>query len=827
MKTTTQNAWLRSAHLAGPKLKVKNRRIKMLWSSWQHSIMRILSVAWCEALLQTRSIVSWVMLAVFTLLTVLYARVQVSSSTIYLSNGQVAVTVCGYTASFVYFLLPFLYVNTFARDRQRKMHQLVWTRPQAAVEYALGKGLGAVGISMLLSWIPLVVGWLTASIARGEVQPVGLWLQMLLVVGAGAVLVTLFGLLCIVLTSPVGLLGALLTAGVVVYVDVVFAKSMLFLKNLTAITLFASPSIGFGPDSSLLLWQRLSYVVGGLCCLSLLALVYQLRERLGVAQFRHVLSTILLLSLTGSMLFASISTYQMVGASYTDPGLMSGKPVQAATTNYNVDVTADPASGDVQGSVSFTLTPQGKLGPGFIIGLNPGLHVRRVEALSTSGGDERALPFVETSAGWTRITVQGTNLANGLALNLHINYTGQMVLGRNDYAAPTGGYGQSNGISWSQNYFYLSFLGQGTGELLGTAGSWYPLPLTQQALDAGTRIPVEELHLRFPASFKVWSSLGNVVRTSDGKWQEIVAQPHAGLPEALAAVLSSAQQGSVRGLSFWHQGDLPDQMQLLTYWLSMKEAQALNLWLAPDSSSTAFQTVVVPILPFPVVGPGLLLLPETPGSNGLDFMNGSPYTPTAIARYTARQVARSWWLNAAFFPFTLLLGGLDTQNPDASTSVAPTNALLNMLSEYSAVVITDKTIGANFFTNEMQVCSEKYTLTSSGSSNAANSQQEEILRQEMIRLGTTCLSMELVPYRLSLTKGVGFARLTSFLQQYARAHTQQKTDMRQFLQQAGILASKDIIPEAAPYICPGGEKTTPAGGSADPLACLSENYSGT
>jgi len=94
-------------------------------------------------------------------------------------------------------------------------------------------------------------------------------------------------------------------------------------------------------------------------------------------------------------------------------------------------------------------------------------------------------------------------------------------------------------------------------------------------------------------------------------------------------------------------------------------------------------------------------------------------------------------------------------------------------------------------------------------------------------MGTTCIASELVPFRLQLIPTVGFASLTNFLQHYALAHIQQKTDMRQFLQQAGVLAGKNITAEAAPYICPSTGKDTPSSTANDPLACLNGMYSGT
>ena len=818
MKTTTQNDWPGSAPRIKPERQGSGRRALSLWLFLRQACTRVLSVAWCEILLQLRSIVLWVMLAAFTLLTVLYARTQVSNNTNYSSNQQATVAICTYAASFIFFLLPFLFMNIFARDRRHQAHQLIWTRPLASAEYALGKGLGAVGISFLASWTPLLIGWLATSVFRSSVQPLLLWLQMLLVVGAVDILITLCTLFLVALFSPLAVLGALIPAGLVVYVDIAFPKSMLFLSDITATTLFASPGVGFGPDGTLLLWQRFSYVMGGLFCLGSLMLIYQVRERLGAVQVRHILSTTLFLIVTGGILFASVLTYQVKGAAYTDSGLLTAKPIQATTSQYELDVTANPTSGEVHGTASFVLTPQGAQGSGFFIGLNPGVHVQQIELLSTNASNMSTISFAEVTAGWTRIELQGTGFEVGQAVDLRISYAGQMILGRDDYAQAASGYGLSEGVSWSQDYFYLSYLGQGMGELLGAAGSWYPLPFTQQALDDGMRIPIDEMHLRFPKSLKVLSGLASATTTLDGDWQEIIAQPHASLPVALAVALSSAQQESVDDLSFWYQGEAPDQIQLSTYRATMQEFQAMNHWLAPAGTSQVFQTVIVPMLPLPAVGAGLLLLPERPALNP-----ANPITLTTMARIAAGNLAQAWWLNAALFPFTTLTGGSDTQNPEPSTSIQPTNALLDMLSQYSAAVITGAVIGSNFFTNEMNICAQAYALPPS----QTESQQAQVLQQEMARLGTSCMPMELVPYRLSFTKGVGFARLTSFLRQYAFAHTEQKTDMRQFLHQASILAGKNIIPEAAPYICPGGEKTTPAQGAADPLTCLNENYSGT
>ncbi len=545
--------------------------------------------------------------------------------------------------------------------------------------------------------------------------------------------------------------------------------------------------------------------------------IYQIREKLGVVQIRHIISTIVLLILTGGACFASILTYQIKGAAYTAPGLLTAKPVQVITSQYELDVTANPTSGEIDGTASFVLPPQKTQASSLFLGLNPGIHVQQITLLSTHAS-MHTLSFTENTAGWTQIHLQGTGFESGQAIDISISYADQMILERDDYAQAAPGYGLSESVSWSQDYFFLSYLGQNIGALLGAAGSWYPLPFTQQALNSGMRIPIDAIHLHFPTSFKVLSGLPHTTTTVHGDWQELVAQPHASLPVALAVALSNAQQAKVDGLSFWYQGEAPDPTQLTTYSTAMQEFQAMNRWLDGASAPAIFQTVIVPILPTPVVGNGLLLLPETPALSAM-----SPITPTTIARLAAGNLAQAWWLDTDLFPFAPLTGGIDTQNPEPSTSIQPTNALLDMLSQYSAAVITGAVIGPTFFANEMNLCAQAYALPPTQS----ESPQEQTLQQEMARLGTSCLPMELAPYRLSLMKGVGFTRLTSFLRQYASTHVDQQTDMRQFLYLASILAGQNIIPEAAPYICPSGEKTTPASGAADPLTCLNENYSGT
>lgn len=765
-------------------------------------VVRIMAIAGCEIRLQWRSMAYWVMLAAFAVLTGIYAYSQVPTIYNHIDDTQAATAISSYTSGFVLFLLPFLFLGTFARDQQRKVSALLWTRPLTSTEYALGKGLAATLLSLLLSWPPLIVGWLVASIARGNMQPLDLWLGMLLISGAVTILVALFALLCIELT-PLPLLGAIISAGAVLYLNIVLTRSMLMLTDLTAATLFASPSIGFGPDSSLVIWQRLSYLAGGLLCLGLLLLIYQARERLGVVRLQQWIGTSLLIVITGTLLFSSTSIFQTKVAQANDPGQVVD-PVKADITRYSLEATADPASGLIHGTATFLITVAEPIGDTFSIGLNPGLHVQQFSAIEEATNSSQPLRFVER-LGWTSINTGKAGIVPGHPARVRITYAGQMALGRDYYAAAAPGVASSTGIG--TNYFYFGYLGQGMGALPGAAGSWFPLPWTHQALDTyGTRLPIETLRLRFPGSFQVLSALGTPVRTADGQW-ELNITPHGSLPVALAAILQAPRSIPVSGATLWYQGTAPDQAQLHAYTIAAQETQAFNRWLGNSKTGEKLNIVRVPLLQIPLLGPGMLFIPEK-----IISALGLPITDITVSRLTANYLADAWWLNATLIPFQPAIGEPTMQVPYQITAPLPQSYLLKMLSAYSAVVITDQIIGQDFLKREMSICQQIHDKPAL--------LQNNLVQNQMLQMGLTgCIDSELALYKLQ--QQLGSTRLTSFLQQYASLHAQQRTDLRDFLKQAGVLVGHNIAPEAGPYICSG--RVALQTGTPDPLACIDQN----
>ena len=776
-------------------------------------VERVWAIAEYELRLQLRSVAFWLMLTAFIVLAGVFARGQVTGYT-YVSAGTAAGNIGSYISSFVCFLLPFLFLMTFQRDQMRKVTPLLWTRPISSLEYALGKGIGAVLVSFLVSWPAHLVGWIVASSLRGGLQPLDIWLMVLLIESAVYALVALATLFFIEL-MPISLLGMLISIGLTLYLNIVPQKSTVILLNLTAAGLYLSDSIGLGPDTPTVLWQRLTYLALGLLFLALLLLVYQARHRLGIARLRHWLSTAILLLLAIVLVMLSIGQYQNAVATARDPG-PTGNPVNAETSQYHLQVTASPESGQVQGIATFLVTAKEKIGSTFTIGLNPGLHVQHITQTNNGQGSSRELAFTEKN-GWTNIRTQDAGIQPGNTIQLTITYAGTMTLGRDYYASPIPGYGLDNGSTQQVDYFYLSYLGQGTGALLGTAGSWFPLPWTQQALGSyGTRLPIDEIDLRVPATTNVFCALAKPVRSADGQWQEIKLTPHASLPVAFVAMLHNAQTINLHNASFQFQGTYPDQTQLTTAALAIQETQALYQWFTPGEAGSALTVIRMPIIQIPFLGPGLLLLPENPATPP-----ALPQTERAMARFNAGELAQAWWLNATPNPLYIYNSEPDLQITYAGTILLPYSHLVNMLSAYSAAVITDRVIGQGALAQEMNLCKQSYQASTQAPSYNNNGplqmSSDQLITMTLQKIGIDgCEYSDLILYQMQ--QQIGPEKMADFLRNYATQHTHSLMSLHDFLKQASVLMGHDMVSEAASYICSG--RQAGLADKSNPLGCI-------
>lgn len=161
------------------------------------SLRRILAVAACELRLQRRSPACWIAAAIVALVTVGLALLQSPAPGKMTNSATTAVTVCEGAALFASLLLPWVASGAFARDAKRRFSPLLWTRPVAPGEYALGKVLAVSTLSLLLGLPSILIGWVAVGIVRGSLQPADLWLGMLPVVATTMCMAAVVALLCV------------------------------------------------------------------------------------------------------------------------------------------------------------------------------------------------------------------------------------------------------------------------------------------------------------------------------------------------------------------------------------------------------------------------------------------------------------------------------------------------------------------------------------------------------------------------------------------------------------------------------------------------------
>ncbi|GCE50266.1 hypothetical protein EI42_04744 [Thermosporothrix hazakensis] len=698
------------------------------------------------------------------------------------------------------FLLPFLCLLLFRRDRQRKITALLWTRPLSTTSYVVGKWLAISLLSCLIGWLALLVGWMMFCVVLKTVVSLDPWLLLAAIYAVRIPLVVgvaLFGI-CL---APFPLLGVVLTSALVIYHFLFSVHSMLDPLNLTATTLYYSGSIGTGPDGALL-WAQTGVMAGlALAALALAVLCFPLREPQAMARLGDRLMPLVLLVLCVALLVPGLLNIQQTSASYRSLGKNPVEPVAARVSQFHVSATIDPKAGTIDGTSTFTVTPERGGLTSFPFALNRGLTIQQLTQGSAS------LPF-HSSAGWTQVELAHTPAAKGEPITLTVHYRGSLVFGRNVYGM-TGGGKQADSVNPLP---FMSYIGQGLAFLEGAGSNWYPLLWTQEAVQQAFRLPLDTLHVRFPASYQVLSSLGTVRRSADGQWLEVVQQTRMRFPDAAIAALADAQQRSFDQATLFYRASFMQMQSEQIYKAYVRQLTALDRWLAPDKQKEQhWDVVVVPFLETPLIGQGLAFVPES----RVLFVPG-PLTASFVYRKAGDSIAVKWWWNRIMpeMQYTATRGDESLQNPEPTFMLTGNSRINTMLSGYSATVTTDQVLGNGYLQKAMDVCQRFHENTLPGAGQFKDPALTNKLQKEMKDLGIEmCDSSALYLYRVQ--QEIGHEKLTRFLQQYGQQPGEKKT--LDFLQQLGQYIGRDITREAGPYICSGRSASKE---STDPLQCV-------
>nr|BBH87301.1 hypothetical protein KTC_20520 [Thermosporothrix sp. COM3] len=401
--------------------------------------------------------------------------------------------------------------------------------------------------------------------------------------------------------------------------------------------------------------------------------------------------------------------------------------------------------------------------------LNRGLSLLSLR--SESGN----LPF-RTEQGWTQVDLSLTPAAHGQPVTLTLHYQGSLLSGRNAYSKVNGG----RFMNPIEPPAFMSYAGQEVAFLQGFGSTWYPLLWTQEAVQQGFRLPIDRLQVRFPASYQVWSSTGTVQRSADGQWIDVLHKTRTSLPEAASAALANPQHHSFDQATLFYRASsfLPQKEQ--AYTLQVQQLLALHHWLAPaQQQKQQWKLVVVPFLQTPAIGAGLPFLPET---SSLSYYGS--YSQERQYDQAASKVAMGWWntMLQQTKPYSATKETKYIQNPEPAFSIADSSRLNTLLSAYSAAVTTDRLVGKAYLSKTMHVCQRLHDNTLPGFARTKDPKLDQILHQEMLRLGTACDSGGLYLYHIQ--QEIGQGTLTHFLQNQAQ-HSQGDTTLH-FLQQRGV-----------------------------------------
>jgi hypothetical protein len=759
-------------------------------SAIMHSMRRMGSVIRCEIRLCIRAPALWIVTAIFAL--------AAATGVLLLGNMASSTLPASVTTSraifFSFILLPFLFTRTFTRDRARRFSALLWTRPLAPTEYALGKGLANLTLSLIPSLTALCAGWFTLAIVSGTLPPPVLWLSMLPIVMVAALLATTFALLCIYL-SPWPILGTLASTAFFFYLSFITPQTLLQLSNLGAMTdYYYSPSIAFGPDGALLLAHIQVYLALALLCLVFLALSLQVREHHGAALRIHWISILSATALAMFLTLTSIVHFQELTANYVALG-PAPSPIGADVSHYQLAVTLNPTSGDLEGTATHVLTPSESNENSYTFALNPGLIVQHIFLADTG----TALPYT-SHLGWTNVNTSSTSFAAGRPITLTIIYVGKLALDRDDYA-PFPWMGLQTNTSSQNSAPVQNYSGQGIAFLEGY-GDWYPLPWTKtSALFQGTRQSFDEVNVRLPASLTVFCSLAIPKLTADGQWNVIDVRPAGPLPVAFLVALTHPHTARIGGGTVYYQGTSPAGEIAELDASMMQESQLIDAWLGPSSSR--WIGVVVPFIDHIVMGPGLLLLPDTPDGA---TTSAASVSQTAHYRVTAKEVANAWWLNA------LQIRSQDTgsfynqppslQTPNGRVSLPTSDSpLLSLLASYSAGKIASRILGQGFSIQELTVLHGLVQEQTHPQTGGTPSPKYEALWNQAVSLGiagTPFPGAVLAIYHLETE--IRMTGMTQLLHQFALQYAQQPTSLQNFITAASTALGHNFGPEITPFL---------------------------
>ena len=550
-----------------------------------------------------------------------------------------------YTGLAIWYALiaPALVLSVLHRDRRRAA--LLWSRPVEGTGYLLGKLLALAMLVGPLTLASELVNWAGSSRLHGVVLPPFLfasqWLLVVVPAVAVGVLVTLA--LSLVVPHPLPALG--LWWGLVAVLELFQPRSMLFWQNLFLDQLWYSPAVRFGPDTALLLSNRLIWLA------IVLALPPLYRRRYPAVALRRpaalICGTLLLVAtLIGAQGVVTMRAATTLLQNPETPAV--AVPVaDVNVTAYRADLRLQPDSSTIGGVVGFTLLPTGSRAP------RPGAQI----ALAQNTG----LVVDEVTARGVGLVVhQQPGLATfalpfRLPLAVQVRYHGLLRISRASY----GGYGMQGGGGYGGSLGTVTSYASAPFTYLINSGDWYPVPQTVSATHSTPwNVGWRHIAISLPADGTTVDS-ADTRASRDGRQTLSWERPRAGvLPGPLLARCESCSLQSLPGGRILTMGETSAADAEAVYGRLLPAYRQVAAVMGATDSPTI---VPMPLFSTPIAGGtgthALLFVPEQyAGISGYpdDSMAAAfgslvGFVPMQQQRGTLGLVAEAWWAGHAMW----------------------------------------------------------------------------------------------------------------------------------------------------------------------------------
>ncbi len=793
-------------------------------------LRQLRATAWMEFRLQARS-------AEFMVIAVL-GLFFASTYTGYALGNWSILTMLNIAISIPLYLYPFVGTRAALRERQRHVIPLALSRPISTFTTITGQWVGSFLLCLGYTSVLYVIVC-TKAILAGNQASLVVWAGGLPTIAIAIAVITSWSIAWGYLV-PIGTFGALAAVISLVFLNNVHAQTPLQPLNLTLANTVFWPSIGFGPDSGLVGAQMLINLGVALVILVLALLLGRIRRPLGFVPARQwggvALVGVMGISalVGGSGLLAQIGHQRTTGIA-----VPPGDELAAVLSYTRLEVHLDPTSGALDGVAQFhlTVTPPGT-GPSgtesikaFWVILNPGLTVTSAQINGEPATITTGLP------GWNQLAAQSG--ARSTFADVRMTYSGRITLERDDYGSVDSGLSFFGSHSVSTSPIPLNaYVGQGLAFLTG-GGDWYPRPWVRgEGYRFNSGDPIASVTIHVPANTTALSGAGSFNPASgtglvgslppSGSDQILQVDQPVGtltpqpLPGAFVVAMVHARRVSVAGSDLVLRGWEPDAA-MLNYSAKMV-AMAQMLDQEYVGKATHWTGVILPFLLNPLVGNGLLFIPEYEAINYSNanllsredyFSSYSSLASPAKAHSAALITAIAWWnaqlavaLPAGLPEYFIATADFFMQGGQSRVifSLTSTNQVATILAEYSAGIAIAQTQGQGELRNEIAIRQAYFQFRQQEVT--SHSQSYGVQAQiDMDRAGLSPVSFDGDPFQAvlalyTLEQQVGEARVQTAIVDYLATHMTVPSDMASFTAALTATTGVDVAPIFAQYAPP-------------------------